>query len=185
MALTPGGETWAAPDKLRLPDFPVPALVMEDGSPREMNPIRLLRELQSSGFRGYKRLETMDYDYAVLRSDALDELSAWLEAACQAVGFDLINAPRDNYDGTVFVRLLSVSTSLASLRERGNALAIPIGVLVCRRAKPWGNVPGDGIDEAYVIFATEDGMLVYDPPTRQLIRLGDFPNRDDIVQIRF
>jgi hypothetical protein len=36
-----------------------------------------------------------------------------------------------------------------------------------------------------VLFATDTGILVYDPPTRQLTALADFPNKASISHIRF
>jgi ligand-binding sensor domain-containing protein len=36
-----------------------------------------------------------------------------------------------------------------------------------------------------MLIATERGLLVYDPPTRQLSELSKFPNQDDIFKIQF
>ena len=85
----------------------------------------------------------------------------------------------------MFARLLGVATSLAALRQGDITLAMPIGVLTCRRDTAWGDLPGDGEEDAYVIFATDAGILVYDPPTRQLAPLADFPNKAHISRIRF
>ena len=133
----------------------------------------------------FENFETLDADYALLRSDSLGGLAAWLEAACHAVGFDLRQARDRSYDGTVFARLLGVATSLAALREKKISLAMPIGVMICQRRAVWSDLPGDGSDDAYVLFATDAGMLVYDPPTRQLTSLADFPNKEKILKIRF
>lgn len=174
-----------APASLKLPAFPLPALVRDGGPPKEFSSTRLLRELHRGGVHNSERFEALDSDYALLRSDSLGTLAAWLEAACQSVGFDLLQARGRSYDGTVFARLLSVATSLAALRERDITLAMPVGVLVCQRAAAWGDLPGDGAPDAYVLFATDNGILVYDPPTRQLTALADFPNKASISHIRF
>ena len=175
----------AAPASLQLPAFPLPALVRDGGPPKEFSPVRLLRELHRGGVHGSDNFETSDGDYALLRSDSLGTLAAWLEAACQSVGFDLLQARARDYDGAVFSRLLAVATSIAALRERDITLGMPIGVLVCHRDTVWGDLPADGADDAYVLFATDTGMLVYDPPTRQLTPLADFPNKARISRIRF
>jgi len=175
----------AKPATLQLPAFPLPALVREGGPAKEISSMRLLRELYKSGVKPAENFETVDSDYALLRGDALGNLGAWLEATCQAVGFDLPQARARAYDGVVFARLLSVATSLAVLRQSDTPLAMPIGVLVCRRDAAWGELPGDGNGDAYVLFATDAGLLVYDPPTGQLTPLADFPNKDHISRIRF
>ncbi len=175
----------AASDGLRLPGFPFPALVREGGAPKELSSVRLLRELHRGGVHGSDNLETADSDYALLRSDSLGNLAAWLESACRAVDADLLKARTRGYDGTVFSRLLTVATSLAALRQGDITLAIPIGVLICQRRTAWGVLPGDGATDAYVVFVTDNGMLIYDPPTRQLTNLADFPNKTHIARIRF
>lgn len=176
----------AAPaEEVRLPAFPKPPLVRNGGVPKSVTSLRLLRDLQKGGVRGLDRFDAVDGDYALFRGDSLGGLAAWLEAACKALEYDLGVARTRHYDGAVFARLLNMATSLASLREESIGLAMPIGVLACRREKPWGDLPGDGKDEAYVIFETDAGMLVYDPPTRQLAPLAEFPNRDAVVKVWF
>lgn len=175
----------AAPASMLLPAFPLPALVREGGPAKEISAVRLLRELQRGGVHGSGNLETMDADYALLRVDSLGALAAWLEAACRAVDFDVQRARSRAYDGAVFARLLAVATSLAALRENDLTLAMPIGVMICERTTAWGDLPGDGATDAYVLFATDTGILVYDPPTRQLAPLADFPNKGKISRIRF
>lgn len=182
---SPGALAASAPATLQLPAFPLPALVRDGGPPKEFSAGRLLRELHRGGVHGSEHLETSDADYALLRSDSLGLLSAWLEAACQSVGFNLLQARPHHYDGAVFARLLAVATAVAALREGDISLAMPIGVVMCLRESAWGDLPGDGAADAYVLFATDTGMLVYDPPTRQLSPLADFPNKSRITRIRF
>jgi len=184
LAATGFGAT-AATGSLQLPAFPLPALVREGGPPKEFSAMRLLRELHRGGVHGSGNFEAMDADYALLRADGLGPFAAWLETACKAVDFDVLAARTRGYDGTVFARLLNVATSLAALRQNDISLAMPIGVLTCRRGVAWGDLPADGADDAYVIFATDAGILVYDPPTRQLTPLAEFPNKAGIVRIRF
>lgn len=185
IAMCGAGGAAAAPGELQLPAFPLPALVLEDGPPKEISSLRLLRELHRGGVSGFHNFETVDSGYALLRSDGLDHLAAWLEQVCRSIGYDLAQAREHRYDGVVFARLLNVGTSLASMREKQIALAMPIGVLVCRRAEAWGGLPADGAEDAYVLFVTDAGMMVYDPPTRQLATLADFPNKASILRIRF
>lgn len=177
--------TAAAPENFKLPPFPLPAFVAEGGRPTEITSTRLMRELHQAGLHGFDNFETADADYALFRSDSLGVLSAWLESVCGSVGFDLSRARSQNYDGTVFARLLDVATSVAALQVEKRALAMPIGIVICSRASRWGELPADNASDVYVIIATDDGMLIYDPPTRQLVPLADFPNKSKIVQIRF
>jgi len=175
----------AATNNFQLPAFPLPALVSDGGSPAEISSMRLLRELHRAGLSGFDHFDTADSDYVLFRSDSLGVLAAWLETVCTAVNFDIRTARTRAYDGTVFARLLDVATSLAELHTDHRALAMPVGILICQRAAAWGELPADGASDVYVVFATEDGILVYDPPTRQLVSLADFPNKAKIVQIRF
>lgn len=175
----------ATSGKLELPAFPLPALVREGGATVEMTPTGLLRELHRGGVSGLGDLETVDSDYGLLRRDSIGLMAAWLEGACQAVGFNLAAARQHPYDGGALARLLDVATGLAGLREHQFKLAVPIGTLVCERRTAWGDLPGDGALDAYIVFATEAGMVIYDPPTRQMANLADFPNRQRIRRIRF
>lgn len=180
-----GAAQAAAASGLELPAFPRPSLALEGGTRVEVTSTGLLRELHRGGVHGLDDLETVDADYGLLRRDSLRVLAAWLEQACRAVGFELAQARRRPYDGGTLARLLTTATGLAGLREQDAPLAIPIGTLVCERRKAWGDLPGDGAMDAYILFATDAGMIVYDPPTRQMTRLAEFPNRAQIRRIRF
>ena len=48
----------------------------------------------------------------------------------------------------------------------------------------WGILPGDNANDAYILVDTDEGMLVYDPPTRQLSSLEALPNKNDVIPIR-
>jgi hypothetical protein len=179
------GSRGAAPGKLELPAFPVPSFVRESGAAVEVTPTRILREFHRGGVHGLGDLETVDSDYGLLRQDSLGVLAAWLESACHSVGFDLAQARQQPYDGAALSRLLNVATNLAGLQKEGQSLAAPIGTLICERRAKWGDLPADGAIDAYVVFATEAGIMIYDPPTRQLTNLSEFPNRERILRIRF
>lgn len=186
LLLSVTGPLWAgAPEIFRLPAFPLPTLAANGGEITEVTSVRLLRQLHQGGLSGFDGLETADGDYALFRSDSITRMAGWLERMCVSVDFDLRNARARPYDGTVFSRLLVVGTSLAVQRGRHSALAMPIGVVLCRRAEAWGDIKANGLTDAYVIFATDEGMFIYDPPTRQLSSLAEFPNKSTITQIRF
>lgn len=185
LLLLGGSGLAAAPANFTLPAFPSPVLVRDGGPAKEVSSLRLLRDLYKGGVRATDNFEASDADYALLRFDSLGNLAGWLETACKSVGLELPQARARAYDGVVFSRLLAVGTSLGALREGDIKLAMPVGVLVCRRDVAWGELPADGADDAYVIFATDTGILVYDPPTRQLAPLADFPNKARISRIRF
>jgi hypothetical protein len=169
-----------------LPSFPAPSLVLNQfGEAKSIGFLSFLRQLQNGGVSGADDVDMVDESYAVLKSDSLTTLAAWLESACRCVGVDLTQARQGAYDGMVYARLLEVGTSLAELRAASRALAIPIGVVICRRRQAWGDIPGDGARDAYLLIATERGLLVYDPPTRQLAELSDFPNNSEVFKVQF
>ena len=170
---------------ITLPDFPLPRFATDRyGQAEEIGPIRLLRELQRGGVRGSGNFEAADRDYVVVSSDALGLLSAWLEAACKSGGIELPLARLRPYDGAVYASLLETATNLAAARQAKRTLAIPVGVMICTRRKPWGTLPGDGERDAYVIVATERGFVVFDPPTRQTTLRADYPTNSEVVRIR-
>ncbi len=178
----------AAPAGLQLPAFPQPAFVLDGGRPQETSSTRLMRDMFRGGVRGMERFEAADTDYGLLRSDTVGLFAAWLEKTCQAVGCDLAQMRARVYDAGTFARLLEVSAALAVLQntdKRTAPLAVPIGLLLCKRDVAWGELKRDGTTDAYIVFGTDAGILVYDPPTRQLVNLADFPNKDGVVRIRF
>lgn len=145
----------------------------------------MLRELQKGGVRGMERFEAVDTSYAVISSGSLRLLSAWLEAACRSLGVEVAQARKNSYDGAAYARLLSTATGIAAARRTDGSLAVPVGVMICLRRKSWGVLPDDGARDAYVVVATERGILVYDPPTRQTSLLADYPNNSEVVMIVF
>lgn len=175
----------AASDEILLPEFPQPPLVLDGGAPKNISSLRLLRELQRSGITGMDNFDTFDRDYALFQGQSLGTMAAWLESACRSLNFEISQARKQAYDGALFSRMLNMSASLASLRKGTIDMAMPIGGLHCRRETAWGALPGDGKDDVYVIFATDQGLLIYDPPTRQLARLADYPNKTQIIKIWF
>src|SRR4051812_37428043 len=175
----------AAPD-LRLPAFPRPALVEEGGRAKEVTIVRLQRDLFREGVHPTDEFETLDSEYGLLRNDSVGQFAAWLETVCQGFGLNLLQMRNGAYDATTFSRLLEMAASLGALQEKNpRQLAIPIGLLVCKRNAEWGALKRDGALDAYILFATDAGILVYDPPTRQLANLADFPNKAGILRIRF
>ena len=180
--------TWAIPAApaadISLPAFPRPPLAP---AAKSVGSVRLVRDLQRAGVRGWDILDAADGNYAVFRDDGLGGLAAWLETACKALDVDVAHARARSggYDGAVFARLLNVATSLASLRDGTIDMAMPIGALFCEREAAWGELPADGKSDAYVLFITDAGMMVYDPPTRQLAKLADFPNRARVSKVSF
>jgi hypothetical protein len=179
---------WAAAPgpELRLPAFPVAAFVEEGGRPKEMNSMRLLREVFRGGVRIGEQFDTVDADYGLLRQGSVEHFAAWLETACQGFGFDLFKLRSRVYDAATFSRLLEVAASLGALQDKtARPLAVPIGLLLCKRDAAWGELGRDGSLDAYIVFATESGIMVYDPPTRQLTNLADYPNKAGIQHIRF
>ncbi len=171
---------------LLLPQLPPPQLVQDKfGAVRRIGLLWFMRGLQEGGVRGYEDLDLVDAEYVVIDSRSLPTLAAWLEAACRSVGADVRQARQGPYDGMIYSRLLEVGASLSSLRERDTPLAMPIGVIICERRRAWGAVPGDGARDAYILIATERGLLIYDPPTRQLCPLADYPNNSTVFKIQF
>ena len=170
----------------QLPQFPVPEVVQSDfGATRRVGLLWLMHGLQEGGVHGFVDVDMVDENYAMLRSTSLPSLSAWLEMASKGVGVDVSQARKGAYNGAAYARLLEVATSLAMLRSHGKPLAIPIGVMICKRTRDWGDLPGNGERDAYMLIATERGLLIYDPPTRQLCELSEFPNKTTVYKIQF
>jgi hypothetical protein len=171
-----------------MPAYPMPKLVSDQfGQTKRIGFLSLVRQLYSGGVAAHNidDLNFLDSDYAVIDSSSLPTLAAWLEATCHAVNFDLQEARQRPYDGTTIARLLETGATLAAVRWDNSGLAMPIGLLICTRRKAWGSLPGDGARDAYALISTEQGLQVYDPPTRQIVSLVDFPNTEDILNIEF
>jgi hypothetical protein len=175
----------ATPAGVTMPDFPLPKFALDSyGQADEANGMRLLRELHKGGVHGLEVFEAADDDYVILSSSSLGLLAAWLEAACKSLGTEVAQARTSTYNGVVYADFLEVATSIAADRKSQSLLAIPLGVMICKRIKPWGVLPGDGARDAYVLVATERGFVVYDPPTRQSALLADYPNNTEVLKIR-
>jgi hypothetical protein len=169
-----------------LPGFPLPRYAQSKyGGKDTAGFLRFMRELHKGGVPVAEPIELADSSYAIIDSTCIPLLSAWLEEASKSVGVDLAQARSRSYDGSVYARLLEVVTSIATVKHFEEMEAVPIGMLLCKRSKAWGSLPGDGQRDAYILIATEKGFLVFDPPTRQLSTLGEYPNTADVLKIRF
>jgi len=169
-----------------MPFFPLPKLARDEfGQARRIGFLSFLRELHSGGVRRTEEVDFLDNDYGVIENDSLPLLAAWLESTCRSVGFRLNEARRGSYDGTVAARLLEIGASLAAARGPDSGLAMPIGIVICTRRNEWGALPADGGRDAYALIVTDQGLMIYDPPTRQLVGLSQFPNSAEILNIQF
>lgn len=169
---------------ITIPGFPLPKFAIDRyGQPKKLSMLGMLRILHRGEVRGSNGFEASDNEYLVISSESLGLFSAWIEAACKAGGIELPHARQRPYNGAVYANLLRTVTNIATAHHTDEALAIPVGVMICTRHKPWGVLPGDGERDAYVLIATERGFVVFDPPTRQSVLLTDYPNNSEVVNI--
>lgn len=187
LALLPGvvGGAGGRPTGIVMPDFPLPKFAINRyGQPESMGMLRLFGDLRRGGVRGMDNFEMSDNDYAMVASESLGLFAAWLDAACKSAGIELPQARSQAYNGAVYAGLLETATNIAASRQKQQALAVPVGVMICTRRKPWGVLPGDGARDAYVLVATERGFVVFDPPTGQAALLADYPNNSEVERVR-
>ena len=89
-----------------------------------------------------------------------------------------------SYEETL-VMLMSNMANLAVAKRYNVKASVLIGLVVAKNIEPWGEIGADGNMRRYVIGLTENGSLVYDVPTGQVISGKEFPNRSNIVGIIF
>ena len=89
-----------------------------------------------------------------------------------------------SYEETL-VMLMSNMANLAVAKRYNVKASVLIGLVVVKNNEPWGKISADGKKRVYVIGLTENGALVYDVPTGQIISGKEFPNRANIVGILF
>jgi hypothetical protein len=182
----PWPRTAAGGPSFSMPVFPLPVLVRDQfGQAKRIGFLTFLRALNAGGVRSVDDVDFLDSDYAMIESSSLPLLAAWLEATCASVGLNLPEARLGAYDGSVAARLMGIGATLAGVRAKATGLAMPIGLVICARGNKWGSLPDDRSRDAYALIATEKGLMVYDPPTRQLVGLADFPNTAEILNIQF
>ena len=185
LSLATGATPPGPATQINFPDFPLPKFATDEyGHTQRMGLLRMRRDLQKGGIHGTDSLQAADTEYLMVSSQSLGLLSAWLEASCKSAGIQMELARLRAYDGAVYANLLQVATSIAAARKSSTDAAIPVGVMICKRDKPWGVLSGNGEQDAYIVVATEQGFMVFDPPTRQLVSLADYPNNATVLKIR-
>ncbi len=88
------------------------------------------------------------------------------------------------YEETLTILMSNLANLSVSKRYNVKA-SVLIGLVVANSDNPWGKIPADGKYRQYVIGLTEDGSVIYDIPTRQIIDGNDFPNKDSMTGIMF
>ena len=102
----------------------------------------------------------------------------------QVPEIDTLPVPPTAYEETL-TRLMTNVANLSVSKRYNIKSSVLIGLVVANSDKPWGEIPADGKSRLYVIGLTEDGSVIYDIPTRQIIDGHDFPNKESMTGIMF
>jgi hypothetical protein len=86
------------------------------------------------------------------------------------------------YEAT-FTMLMSNMANIAVAKRYNVKGSVLIGLLVAKSKNPWGTIRADGMSRVYVVGLTENGSIIYDISTRQVIAGKEFPNREYISGI--
>ena len=163
----------------------VPEIVAVDGRVKLMPADFLERRLRL----GNPSLETIlveDNRYMYITNKWFMDAVNWTEYFIKEQVPELDTLPElpTAYEET-FTMLTSNIANLSVVKRYNIKASVLIGLVVANSDKPWGKIPADGKPRNYIIGLTEDGLIIYDIPTRQSIDGNDFPNKNSMTGIMF
>ena len=168
----------SAADFVLLKKGPPPEIIAVDGKAKLLYGEFIRRQLQ----KRHPNLQTIvvgDKRYMFITEKWFREIVDWTEHFIkqQVPALDQMEELPTAYEST-FTMLMSNVANVAVAKRYSVKGSVLIGLLVAKSEKAWGTIKADGKFRQYVIGLTENGSIVYDIPTGQVIDGKDFPNRE-------
>ncbi len=167
-----------AADFVLLKKGPPPEIIAVDGKAKLLYGEFIRRQLQ----KRYPTLETIvvgDKRYMFITEQWFRGVVDWTEHFInqQVPDLETLEELPTAY-GATFTMLMSNIANIAVAKRYNVKASVLIGLVVAKSEQPWGTIKADGEFRQYVIGLTEDGSIIYDIPTGQVILGKDFPNRE-------
>ncbi len=164
--------------------FPAPYPAESNGQVLILNEISLRQKLREATHpRIHLRLQ--DRHYTALQVEWVDDAMAWLTQFTEKIGLDLHQVRQDGFHNDNYARLLITMADSKSALNAQHHYNFGIGFIDMKLVNAWGQEPATGERHTYLLFLTDDGLIVYDAVHRDKIHLAQHPNREHTVAVYF
>jgi len=179
------GENSHAGNSVELRKVPPPEIIALDGKAKLLYGEFIKRQLQKR-FPSLQDVVVSDKRYMFITANWFNELRAATEDFIDKQVPELASQPElPAAYGATYTMLMSSIANIAVAKRYKVKASVLIGVVTAKNNKPWGKIKADGKVRAYLIALTEDGALIYDFSTRQLVKGKEFPNKEYINKMLF
>jgi hypothetical protein len=172
-----------AADFVLLKKGPPPEIIAVDGEAKLLYGEFIRRQLQKR-YPSLKTIVVGDKRYMFITEKWFRGVIDWTEHFInqQVPELDKLEDLPTAYEGT-FAMLMSNIANIAVAKRYNVKASVLIGLLSAHSKNQWGSIKADGKLRSYIIGLTENGLLIYDIPTGQVIAGKDFPNLDHMSGI--
>lgn len=162
-----------------------PQIIAENGKPK-LEPGGIIHKKLKELSPELQDIMVNDRYYVYITREWFLELKGWTDRYIARVAPNLGDSgPQLKGYTRTYSMLMNSAANFAiagKYKVKGAAL---IGLMVVRNDNDWGKLKGDGQKHDYIVGMTEDGGLVLDLQTGQIIELRNFPNNKSILAMLF
>ncbi len=185
LTLCPGHVRAQKNNSLVIKSGPPPEIIAIDGKAKLLYGEFIRRQLQKK-HPTLKKIVVGDKRYMFITEKWFMDVLHWTENFIkqQVPELDSLQTLPTAYEET-FAMLMSNIANLSVAKRYNVKGSVLIGLLVAQNNEPWGEIKADGTFRRYIIGLTENGSIIYDIPTGQIIAGKEFSNRNYISGIMF
>ena len=164
---------------------PAPEIIAAKGKAKLM-PAGFLKRRLRLGFPSLEKIAVNDRQYMYITKKWFMDLVDWTEYYIKRQVPEIDTLPKlpTAYLDTFIMLTANIANHMVGRRHSIKA-SVLIGELQVKNVHPWGEIPGDGKIRVYMVCLTEDGLIIYDIPTRQIADSSSFPNLDSMLKVMF
>ncbi len=173
-------------EQIEMSRIPPPSVVLETGNKIKVLHKRIIIDYLQQVLPSLENLVVNDKQYVYAEKSWLKDVLHWVDEFVYTQIPELREGKRYPLGYTqTYMELLNSIANLSLRKHYDVDASVLLGIMVAESKKQWGNIPGDGKKRSYLVALTEDGGVVYDIYSKQMVSLKDFPNLQNVENMLF